>query len=103
MTEKETTPIISHMNDDHADAILAYVLAFADFKKTKLPSAELISSALMTGIDAEGIDITCSTPTGEIPVRIDYRDTGVGDRLDSASGARKLLVDMVMEARKRLG
>ena len=56
----------------------------------------------MTGIDTAGIDIACATPAGEVPVRIEYRDTGVGKSLDSAAGARKLLVDMVMEARKRL-
>ncbi|MDF1755204.1 MAG: DUF2470 domain-containing protein [Verrucomicrobiales bacterium] len=102
MTEEETAPIISHMNDDHTDAIMAYVLAFADFEKAKLPAPEKISSALMTGIDDKGIDLSCTTPTGEIPVRIKYSDTGVGESLESASGARKLLVDMVKEARKRL-
>jgi len=102
MTEEETSPIISHMNDDHADAILAYVLAFANFDEADLPAREQISSALMTGIDATGIDIACTAQTGDFPVRIEYRDTGVGDRLESASGARKLLVDMVKEARSRL-
>lgn len=103
MTKEETEPIISHMNEDHADAILAYALAFVDFEKIEIPSSEHISSAVMTGIDATGIDIVCAASTGGVPVRIDYRDTGVGERLDSASGARKLLVDMVKEARKRLG
>lgn len=102
MTEQETKPIITHMNDDHADAIMAYVLAFVDFEKAGLPSAEQITTALMTGIDATGIDINCATSEGDVPVRINYRDTGVGDHLEAASGARKLLVDMVKEARGRL-
>ena len=96
MTEDQKAPIISHMNEDHADAILAYVLAFADV------DAKEVQSAVMTDIDVTGIDIAVNGSEGD-PIRINYKNTGVGDRLESASDARKLLVDMVKEARKRLG
>ncbi|MBY0318331.1 MAG: DUF2470 domain-containing protein [Reyranella sp.] len=73
--------IVSHMNDDHADAVQLYAgkllgLAGSDWK--------------MTGIDAEGIDLRQSGQVARLAFDVP---------LAAASEARKVLVSLVGRAR----
>lgn len=99
-SEQDTQSVIEHMNEDHADAVLLYVKAFAD--PAEFENMDLLESAAMSTIDESGIDVLCQYGTTDRTIRINYKDTGAGERLESISGARKMLVDMVMNARKKL-
>ena len=56
--------ILKHMNDDHADAVLAYAKVLAD-----LPDA---SRATMTAVDRYGFDIAVLTPEGPRAARLAF-------------------------------
>jgi putative heme iron utilization protein len=76
---------VSHMNSDHRDAIAVYARAYAN-----APDGDWI----MTGIDAEGIDIACGD---------DSRRIFFPEPLQSPSDMRSALVRMAAEGRKLLG
>lgn len=73
--------IVSHMNDDHADAVQLY-------------ASRLLGLAgdgwRMTGIDAEGIDLRCGGTVARLPFDAP---------LAEAAEARKVLVALVGQAR----
>ncbi|MGH6735556.1 MAG: HugZ family protein [Methyloceanibacter sp.] len=73
--------IIAHMNDDHADAIALYALAFTGGDP---------GPWRMTGIDPEGCDIALGT---------DARRILFAERVTTPQGARKELVRLAEEAR----
>lgn len=75
---------IAHMNSDHREAIAVYARAFA-----AAPSGDWV----LTGIDAEGIDIACGD---------DVRRIFFPEPLRSASDMRAALVRMAAEGRKAL-
>ena len=81
--------ILTHMNEDHADANLAYARAF-----TRATDA---SAARMTAVDRYGFDLMVDTPRGTKPARIAF-----GDEVHGADEVRRALVAMVKEARGRL-
>ena len=56
--------IVSHMNDDHPDAMVKYCKAFS--KATDL------SSATMTGVDQYGFEMSAMTDEGPRPVRLAF-------------------------------
>jgi putative heme iron utilization protein len=56
--------IVDHMNDDHADACLAYVQALAG-----LPAA---TAARLLCVDRLGMDLLADTPSGIVPTRVNY-------------------------------
>lgn len=56
--------ISRHMNDDHGEDNLRIVRALGG-----RPDAE---SAVMTGVDGDGIEFLVRGPDGEAPVRIDW-------------------------------
>ena len=78
--------IIEHMNEDHADALISYCLAFS--------RADEVSSATMVGIDSYGFEMSADTPDGPKPIRVAF-DTP----LEKAQDARGALVDLVRKAR----
>ena len=82
--------IITHMNDDHADAMVLYCRAFS--------RATGVSAARMTGIDRYGFEMSATTAEGPRPIRLAFTSP-----LGTAEEARAALVAMVKNARSKLG
>ncbi len=81
LPEPAVAAIVTHMNDDHAEAVLAYVHRFGS-----LPEAQ---SARLVGIDETGMDIEATTGGLAHPVRIPFDHT-----LTDAADARDTLIAM---------
>jgi putative heme iron utilization protein len=81
LPEAAVAAIVAHMNDDHADAVLAYVHRFGS-----RPEAE---SARLVGVDETGMDIEATTGGVAHPVRIAF-DHALADAAD----ARDTLIAM---------
>jgi putative heme iron utilization protein len=77
--------IVSHMNEDHADALDLYAQVFA---------GRAGEGWRMTGCDAEGCDLRRGGDVARIPF---------ARAVEDAAGARAELVRLVREARQRLG
>lgn len=82
--------IVAHMNDDHADACLAYARAFGG-----VPDA---TASRMTGVDRYGFELSVETPGGPREVRL-----GFDAPVDTPTAVRRALVAMVRNARTELG
>lgn len=82
--------IVKHMNDDHADALRSYALAFT--------SAHDASAATMTAIDRYGFEMTVHTPRGIGPARLAFDAP-----LTHADQARNVLVKLLGAARAQSG
>ncbi len=80
--------ILTHMNEDHADACLAYASAFAGIEDA--------SAARMTGVDRYGFELAVTTPKGPRPARVAFPSP-----VATPDEVRKALVRMVREARAR--
>lgn len=81
--------IITHMNEDHADALLAYARAFTT--ATETPEAEMV------GVDRYGFEMSVMTQKGRRPARIAFDEP-----IDSSADARRALIDMLKVARAKL-
>jgi putative heme iron utilization protein len=81
--------MIAHMNADHAAAMVLYCKAFS--------RATEITSAIMTGIDRYGFDMSAMTPKGPRPVRLPF-----GEPVSTPEEARAALISMVNDARSKL-
>ena len=82
----EAAAIVSHMNDDHADANLLYVTALA-----RLEDA---SAATMVGVDRYGVTLRAATPSGPRLARIPFPEP-----LQRADQARGSLIKLLQRAR----
>lgn len=78
--------ILKHMNDDHADANLAYARVLAN-----MPEA---TASSMTGVDRYGFDLAVTTPSGPKVARLAF-DEAVSD----TNAVRKAMVALVKRAR----
>ena len=81
--------IVSHMNDDHIEAMEVICKAFsraADF-----------SGVSMTGIDRYGFEMSVQTEQGPRPVRVAFEHT-----VGTMTEARKGLVALTNAAREKL-
>ena len=56
--------ILAHMNDDHADAVLAYARGLAGIADA--------TAATMTAVDRYGFDSTVTTPAGPRAARLAF-------------------------------
>ncbi len=83
---KVASEIVSHMNNDHADANLLYVQILAN-----LPSS---SEAKMLGIDRYGVSLRALTEGGPRMARI-----GFTEPLTSAEEARPAIITLLNKAR----
>ncbi|MBE9207258.1 DUF2470 domain-containing protein [Nostoc sp. LEGE 06077] len=81
-----TSRICTHMNEDHAEAILLYAKAFA--------SVTQATAAKMLSIDAQGMDLTAQVNGEATPVRIQFDHV-----LADAEDAHQTLIAMVKQAR----
>ena len=78
------------MNEDHADALLAYARGLAG-----IPEASLVT---MTAVDRYGFDLAATTPQGPKAARLAFeREVATSDDV------RKALIAMVKTARAALG
>jgi putative heme iron utilization protein len=82
--------MIAHMNADHADAIVLYCKAFS--------KATEVTSAIMTGVDRYGFDMSAMTAKGPRPVRLAF-----GTPVSTPEEVRAALISMVNDARSKLG
>ena len=79
--------ICSHMNEDHADAVVLYAQVFGN-------SAEA-QSAQMLSIDPQGMNLSAQIDGTTLPVRIEF------DRvLNTAEDAHHTLIEMLKQARQ---
>jgi heme iron utilization protein len=81
--------IIAHMNDDHADAMVAYAKGLL-----RVPEA---TAATMTAVDRYGFDLAITTPSGPKAARLAFDEA-----LDSTDAVRMAMVAMVKRARAAL-
>jgi heme iron utilization protein len=78
--------VIAHMNEDHADANLAYaqvLLGIAD-----------ATSAQLVAVDRLGIELVVSTPGGLVPGRCNFDEPA-----ESADEVRKAVIQLLRRAR----
>ena len=81
--------ILSHMNEDHADAMIAFARAFAG-----LPGA---TAATMTAVDRYGFELAVTTPAGPRAARLGFEEP-----LTTTDEVRRAMVSMVKSARAAL-
>ncbi len=81
--------ILVHMNDDHADACLAYARALA--------AIDGASEAVMIGVDRYGFDLRVTTSEGPRDARLAFPTP-----VSTPNDVRKTLVEMVRAARAKL-
>ncbi|MDP6329032.1 MAG: DUF2470 domain-containing protein [Candidatus Thalassarchaeaceae archaeon] len=79
--------IITHMNDDHSDALLLYC--------QNMSKAVDATEAVMTAIDRYGFEMSATTSLGQRPIRLAFTN-----EVSSPDEARKELVTMVKRARE---
>jgi heme iron utilization protein len=84
-TDETAARILGHMNEDHADSVLAYARHFGG----RLSA----TAASLVGIDREGMDISVTEPSGPSPLRIRFSIP-----LVDATAAHHTLVEMSKEA-----
>jgi putative heme iron utilization protein len=77
---------VDHLNDDHADALLAMARALAGH-----PDA---TSARCTAADRYGLDLVVDTPRGTAPARV-----GFAEPVAAAAGLRAAAVELTRRAR----
>ena len=78
--------ILTHMNGDHADAVLAYAKVLAEIPET--------SSATMTAVDRYGFELAVITPEGPRAVRLAFDAP-----ISTSDDARRAMVALVKRAR----
>ena len=85
---EQAAAIISHMNEDHADANLHYATALA-----RLDDA---GAATMVGVDRYGVTLRAATPAGPRLARIRFPEP-----LQRADQARAALIRLLQRAREQ--
>ena len=80
--------IVLHMNDDHADALVAYCRVFGDRPGTAM--------AKMVGVDRYGFTMLAADEgaTDQIAVRVPF-----GRRVDTPGAVRAAMIELLHEAR----
>lgn len=89
-TAKSADYAVKHMNEDHADALLAMAQAFSGHSDA--------TSATALRADRYGLDLALETPRGKTPARVTFLE-----RVEEADGLRKATVDITRAAREALG
>jgi putative heme iron utilization protein len=82
--------ILTHMNQDHADALPLYCRAFSKARDTE--------EATMTSVDRYGFEMSAQTSAGPRPIRLAFPSP-----IANKTEARKALVALLGEARAKLG
>ena len=84
----DATAIVSHMNEDHAEANLQYVSVLA-----RLEDA---SAATMVGIDRYGVTLRANVPDGQRLARVPFPEP-----LQRSDQARATLIRLLQQAREQ--
>lgn len=88
LTDAISQRICTHMNEDHADAVVLYAKAFGGVSD--------VSSAEMVHIDSTGMDLMVYQAETTIPVRILF-----DHELQDSEDAHQTLIAMVKQARQQ--
>lgn len=88
-TPEISNRICSHMNDDHADAVVLYAKAFGKLDAT---------AAEMLRINAQGMDLNVQVDGATMPLHIAF-----DHELKDAEDAHHTLIEMVKQARQAAG
>lgn len=88
-TAKHADYAVRHMNEDHADALLAMARAFSGHSDA--------TEAKALRADRYGLDLALLTPRGRTPGRVSFLE-----RVDAADGLRKATVDLTKAAREAI-
>lgn len=88
ITPAISTRICTHMNDDHADAVLLYAKTFGN-----TPEAQ---AARMIAIDPQGMDLSAQIDETTHPLRIEFDHP-----LKDAEDAHHTLIEMLKQVRKK--
>lgn len=86
--------IVSHMNEDHKDALILYLKVFSGAKPDSFDSVEMLD------IDAFGITLGFSCNNELRKTRILFQEAVGLTALQDVSQSRAVLVDMVKKARE---
>jgi heme iron utilization protein len=78
--------ILKHMNEDHAEASLAYARAFGGVAEA--------TAATMTAVDRYGFDLAATTPSGPRAMRVAFDEP-----VTSSDEVRRAMVELVRRAR----
>lgn len=78
--------IITHMNEDHADANLAYARALCGI--TDATAARLVA------VDRLGLDLIAETPGGERPARVEFDEPA-----ETTDAVRRAVIALLEKAR----
>ncbi|MEL6344296.1 MAG: DUF2470 domain-containing protein [Myxococcota bacterium] len=78
--------IISHMNEDHVDAMQLMVAAFSE--------AGMVDDVTMTGVDRYGFEMSAVTADGPRPIRVAFDEP-----VSTSMSVRKAMVALVKRAR----
>ena len=78
--------VVTHMNADHADAMVDYCVAFS--------KATEVASATMTNIDRYGFEMSAVTSEGPRPVRLAFPQA-----VTTPQQARDALIRLLKQAR----
>lgn len=89
-TAKHADYAVRHMNEDHADALLAMAQAFSGHSDA--------TEATALRADRYGLDLALVTPRGKTPGRVSFIE-----RVEAEDGLRKATVDITKAAREKLG
>ena len=81
--------VIEHMNEDHADAMVAYCQAFSRASDT--------TAATMTGLDRYGFEMSAETGQGPRPIRLAFAAP-----ITSGDNARQEMIRLLQLARREL-
>lgn len=85
-----TGGILSHMNEDHRDAMRLYCEAFS--------RAGSVKEATMTGVDRYGFEMSALTDDGPRPIRVAFTEEA-----RDTTAVRQQMVALVQRARAQLG
>jgi putative heme iron utilization protein len=88
ITPEVSQRICTHMNDDHAEAVLLYAKAYG--------KVEAAIAASMIAIDPEGMDLSVMLENEVTTVRIPFER-----RLTDSEDAHQTLIGMVRQARSQ--
>lgn len=78
--------ILTHMNDDHGDSVLAYA--------KKLAAIDEATSATMTAVDRYGFELAVTTPAGPRATRLAFDEP-----VATSDEVRRAMIELVKRAR----
>lgn len=88
LTPAVSDRICSHMNDDHADAVLMYAKVFGQVTEA--------TAATMLAIDPDGMDLNAEVNGETKSVRVSF-----DHKLADSEDAHQTLIAMIKQARQR--